>query len=93
MSASRAYKQAIKRVFGQKYHDKDMAVYWGRDDEMIHVLALMRHYVHEISSDDDHTLELVSSTGDRIVVTRLKATAGILEIHRSAPISRRRQHG
>ena len=69
MSASRAYKQAIKRVLGQKYHDKDMAVYWGRDDEMIHVLASMRHYVHEISTDDDDTLEFVSSNGDRVVVT------------------------
>ena len=63
------YKQAIKRVFGEKYHDKDMAVYWGRDDESIHVLASMRHYVHEIAADDHDALEFVSSTGDRVVVT------------------------
>jgi hypothetical protein len=69
MTASRVYKQAIKHVFGQKYHDKDMAVYWGRDDETIHVLASMRHYVHEIATDDDDTLEFVGSNGDRGVVT------------------------
>ena len=39
MSADRAYKQAIKRVFGEKYHDEHMAVYWGRDDDTIHVIA------------------------------------------------------
>ena len=33
------YKQAIKRVFREKYHDERMAVYWGRDDETIHVIA------------------------------------------------------
>ena len=35
----KAYKQAIKRVFGEKYHDERMAVYWGRDDDSIHVIA------------------------------------------------------
>jgi len=69
MSADRLYKQAIKRVFGQKYHDKDMAVCWRRDDETIHVLASMRHYVHEIATDDDDTLEFGGSNGDRVVVT------------------------
>jgi hypothetical protein len=39
MSADRAYKQAIKRVFGEKYPDKCVAVYWGRDDDTIHVLS------------------------------------------------------
>jgi hypothetical protein len=68
MSTGSVYKQAIKRVFDQKYHDKNMAVYWGRDDEAIHVLASLRHYVHEISDDDGDKLEFVSSTGDRVVV-------------------------
>ena len=39
MSMGKAYKQAIKRVFGEKYHDEHMAVYWGRDDDSIHVIA------------------------------------------------------
>ena len=49
MSADRAYKQAIKRAFGEKYHDKYMAVYWGRDDDTIHVIASLTHYVHKIA--------------------------------------------
>ena len=40
MSTDRVYKQAIKRVFADKYHDERMAVYWGREDGMIHVLPL-----------------------------------------------------
>jgi hypothetical protein len=39
MSTGNVYKQAIKRVFADKYHDDRMAVYWGRDDETIHVIA------------------------------------------------------
>ena len=39
MSTDRAYKQAIKRVFAEKYHDEHMAVYWGREDDTIHVIA------------------------------------------------------
>ena len=69
MRTGSVYKQAIKRVFGQKYHDGDMAVYWGWDDDTIHVVASMRHYVHQISTDDDDTLEFVSSVGDCVVVT------------------------
>jgi hypothetical protein len=68
MSTDRVYKQAIKRVFGKKYHDKRMAVYWGRDDDAIHVIASLRHYVHKIASENEDTLEFVSSVGDRIVV-------------------------
>ena len=37
--------------------------YWGWDDDTIHVVASMRHYVHQISSNDDNT-EFVSSVGD-----------------------------
>jgi hypothetical protein len=51
MSADRLYKQAIKRVFGEKYHDEHMAVYWGRDDDTIHVITSFRHYVHKIVRD------------------------------------------
>ena len=32
MSTGKVYKQAIKRVFAEKYHDERMAVYWGRED-------------------------------------------------------------
>jgi hypothetical protein len=45
-----------------------MAVYWGRDDDTIHVIASLRHYVHKIASENEDTLEFVSSVGDRIVV-------------------------
>jgi hypothetical protein len=38
MSTGNVYKLAIKRVFANKYHDKRMAVYWGRDDDTIHVI-------------------------------------------------------
>ena len=68
MSTDRVYKQAIKRVFGKKHHDERMAVYWGRDDDAIHVIASLRHYVHKIASENEDTLEFVSSAGDRIVV-------------------------
>ena len=41
MSTGKVYKQAIKRVFAERYHDERMAVYWGREDDTIHVsLAL-----------------------------------------------------
>ena len=68
MSADRAYKQAIKRVFGEKYPDKCVAVYWGRDDDTIHVIATLRDYVHKIASENEESLEFVSNVGDRIVV-------------------------
>jgi hypothetical protein len=58
---SNVYKQAIKRVFADKYHDERMAVYWGRDDDTIHVIASLRHYVHKIVSEkltDDERREL-----------------------------------
>jgi hypothetical protein len=68
MSTDRAYKQAIKRVFAEKYHDEHMAVYWGREDDTIHVIASLRHYVHKIANANEDTLEFVSSVGDRIIV-------------------------
>ena len=68
MSTGKVYKQAIKRVFAEKYHDERMAVYWGREDDTIHVIASLRHYVHKIASENEDTLEFVSSVGDRIVV-------------------------
>ena len=68
MSTGKVYKQAIKRVFAEKYHDERTAVYWGRDDDTIHVIASLRHYVHNIASENEDTLEFVSSVGDRIVV-------------------------
>jgi hypothetical protein len=67
MSTDRVYKQAIERVFAGKYHDKRMAVYWGREDDMIHVITSLRHYVHKIASENEDTLEFVSRVGDRIV--------------------------
>jgi hypothetical protein len=68
VSTDRAYKRAIKRVFAEKYHDERVAVYWGRDDDTIHVIASLRHYVHKIASANEDTLEFVSSVGDRIIV-------------------------
>jgi hypothetical protein len=68
MSADRAYKQAIKRVFGEVYPDKCMAIYWGRHDGTIHVIASVAHYVHKIASENEDTLEFISSVGDRIIV-------------------------
>jgi hypothetical protein len=69
MSADRLYIQAIKRVFGEKYHDEQMAVYWGRDDDTVHAITSFRHYVHKIASDKEDTLEFVSSVGDRVIVS------------------------
>jgi hypothetical protein len=69
MSTDKVYKQAIKRVFREKYHDERMAVYWGREDETIHVIASLKHYVHDIASEKEDTLEFVSSVGDRVVVS------------------------
>jgi hypothetical protein len=68
MSTGKVYKQAIKRVFAEKYRDERMAVYWGREDDTIHVIASLRHYVHKIASADEDTLEFVSSVGDSVTV-------------------------
>ena len=68
MSTGKVYKQAIKRVFAKKCHDERMAVYWGRDDDTIHVIASLRHYVHKIASANEDTLEFVSSVGDCVTV-------------------------
>ena len=68
MSTGNVYKQAIKRVFAEKYHDERMAVYWGREDGTIHVIASLRHYVHKIASANEDTLEFVSSVGDCVTV-------------------------
>ena len=43
-------------------------MYWGREDDAIHVITTLRHYVHKIASENEDTLEFVSSVGDRIVV-------------------------
>ena len=68
MSTGKVYKQAIKRVFTEKYHDERMAVYWGRDDDTIHVIASLRHYVHKIVSANEDTLEFASCVGDCVTV-------------------------
>ena len=68
MSTDRVYKQAIKRVFATKCHGERMAVYWGRDDDAIHVITSLRHYVHKIASANEDTLEFVSSVGDSVTV-------------------------
>ena len=52
LSTGKVYKQAIKRVFAEKYHDERMAVYWGRQDDTIHVIASLRHYVHTSGAED-----------------------------------------
>jgi hypothetical protein len=63
-------KSTSKRsgAFAKKYQDELMAVYWGREDDAIHVITTLRHYVHKIASENEDTLEFVSSVGDRIVV-------------------------
>ena len=68
MRTDRVYKQAIKRVFAEKFHDNRMAVYWGRDDDTINVIASRRHYVHKIADENEDTLEFVSSVGDRVII-------------------------
>ena len=69
MSTGKVYKQAIKRVFANKCQDARMAVYWGREGDTIHVIASLRHYVHQIASANEDTLEFVSSVGDRVIVS------------------------
>jgi hypothetical protein len=68
MRTNRVYKQAIRRVFGEKFHDNRMAVYWGRDDDTINVIASQRHYVCRIADVNEDTLEFVSTVGDRVTV-------------------------
>ncbi len=79
MSTGNVYKQAIKRVFADKYHDDRMAVYWGRDDETIHVIAALKHYMHKIASTHEDTLEFVSSVGDSVIVRLTDDERGQLE--------------
>jgi hypothetical protein len=45
-----------------------MAVYWGREDDTIHVIASLRYYVHKIASANEETLEFISSGGDSVTV-------------------------
>jgi hypothetical protein len=68
MRTDRVYKQAIRRVFGEKFHDNRMAIYWGRDDDTINVIASQRHYVCRIADVNEDTLEFVSTVGDRVTV-------------------------
>ena len=68
MSTGNVYKRAIKRVFADRYHDERMALYWGREDDTIHVIASLRHYVHKIASANEDTPEVVSSVGDCVTV-------------------------
>ncbi len=68
MSTGKVYKQAIKRVFAEKYHDARMAVYWGREDDTIHVITSLRHYAHKIASANEETLEFISSGGDSVTI-------------------------
>ncbi len=70
-------------MFGEKYHDERMAVYWGKDDDAIHVIAHLTHYVHKIVSENENTLEFVSSAGDRIIVALTEEDRRQLE--RAAP--------
>ena len=70
MRTNRVYKQAIKRVFAEKFHDSRMAVYWGRDDDTINVIASQRHYVCRIADVNEDTLEFVSSVGRGSAVSR-----------------------
>ena len=58
MSTGKVYKQAIKRVFAEKYHDERMAVYWGREDATIHVIASLRHYVHKIADANEDAVKM-----------------------------------
>ena len=68
MSPDKVYKQATKRAFAGKYHDEPVAIYWGRGDETIHVIASFTHYMHSIASAKSNVLEFVTGNGDRIVV-------------------------
>ena len=74
MSTGKVYKQAIRRVFAKKYQDELMAVYWGREDDAIHVITTLRHYVHKIASANEDTLEFVSSVGDSVTVKVVRGT-------------------
>ena len=55
-------------MLAKKYHDELMAAYRGREDDAIHVITTLRHYVHKIASANEYTLEFVSGVDDRIVV-------------------------
>ncbi len=68
MSTDKVYKRAIKRAFAEKYHDDRMAIYWGRDDDTIHVITSLGHYAHKIGSPNEDTLEFVGNASDRVVV-------------------------
>ena len=46
-----------------------MAVYWGRDDDTIPIIASLRHYVHKIISANEDTLEFANSVDDRVIVS------------------------
>ncbi len=68
MNSDGVHKQAIKRAFAEKYHDERIAIYWGRGDDMIHVIASLNHYTHKIASEQGNALEFVAANGDRISV-------------------------
>ena len=43
-------------------------MYWGREDDAIHVITTLRHYVHKVASANGLPLSSLASVGDRIVV-------------------------
>jgi hypothetical protein len=63
-STDKVYKQAINRVFAEKHHDDRMAVYWGRGDDTINVIASRRHYVHKIADEKEDTLSTIGGVTD-----------------------------
>ena len=68
MNSDGVHKQAIKRAFADKYNDERIAIYWGRGDNMIHVIASLNHYTHKIASEQGNALEFAAANGDRISV-------------------------
>jgi hypothetical protein len=77
MGPDKVYKQAIKRAFAGKYHDEPVAIYWGRGDETIHVIASFTHYMHSIASAKSNVLEFIAGNGDRIVVGQTRSVASL----------------
>jgi hypothetical protein len=63
LNIDRVYKQAIKRVFAEKHQGSPLAVYWGRDDGTIHVMASLTHYVHKVINENEKTLGFINRDG------------------------------
>ena len=92
MNSDGVHKQAIKRAFAEKYHDERIAIYWGRGDDMIHVIASLNHYTHKIASEQGNALEFAAAKILPVIARGEHDAVESQSIQRSADLGERLRH-